>query len=233
MNQLPAITTWRTALFDAASNLLNSLALFIPNLLGAIILFLVGLLLARWLKTLIVKLLGGLNVSKLFKDTAVDKFLQKAELTTKVEQVLGQTVRFLTILIFFVASVNLLGLNTVTLVLNSILAYLPNVFAAVFIIALGVIIAGVVERLVKGALGTVDVHISRLLAKLSSYIIVIFTVLAALSQLKIASTFVTTLFTGFVAMMALGFGLAIGLGSKDLVKKLLEDWYKNFQKQIE
>lgn len=232
MDQLPAIATWRTALFDAASNLLNSLALFIPNLLGAIILFLVGLLLARWLKTLIVKLLGGLNVSKLFKDTAVDKFLQKAELSTKVEQVLGETVRFLTILIFFVASVNLLGLNTVTLVLNSILAYLPNVFAAVFIIALGVIIAGVVERLVKGALGTVDVHISRLLAKLSSYIIVIFTVLAALSQLKIATTFVTTLFTGFVAMLALGFGLAIGLGSKDLVKDLLEDWYKNFQKQI-
>ena len=232
MDQLPAIATWRTALFDAASNLLNSLALFIPNLLGAIILFLVGLLLARWLKTLIVKLLGGLNVSKLFKDTAVDKFLQKAEMSTKVEQVLGETVRFLTILIFFVASVNLLGLNTVTLVLNSILAYLPNVFAAVFIIALGVIIAGVVERLVKGALGTVDVHISRLLAKLSSYIIVIFTVLAALSQLKIATTFVTTLFTGFVAMLALGFGLAIGLGSKDLVKDLLEDWYKNFQKQI-
>ncbi len=232
MDQLPAIATWRVALFDAASNLLNSMALFIPNLLGAIILFLVGLLLARWLKALIVKLLGGLNISKLFKDTAVDKFLQKAELSTKVEQVLGETVRFLTILIFFVASVNLLGLNTVTLVLNNILAYLPNVFAAVFIIALGVIIAGVVERLVKGALGTVDVHISRLLAKLSSYIIVIFTVLAALSQLKIATTFVTTLFTGFVAMLALGFGLAIGLGSKDLVKDLLEDWYKNFQKQI-
>lgn len=232
MDQLPALATWRVALFDAASNLLNSMALFIPNLLGAIVLFLVGLLLARWLKTLIVKLLGGLNISKLFKDTAVDKFLKQAELSTKVEQVLGETVRFLTILIFFVASVNLLGLNTVTLVLNSILAYLPNVFAAVFIIALGVIIAGVVERLVKGALGTVDVHISRLLAKFSSYIIVVFTVLAALSQLKIATTFVTTLFTGFVAMLALGLGLAIGLGSKDLVKDLLEDWYKNFQKQI-
>lgn len=155
MTNLPAITSWQTALFDAAGNLLNSIALFLPNLFGAIILFLFGLLLARWLKTIVVKVLGGINISKLFKHTAVNKFLQKAELTTRVETVLGQIVRLLTILIFFVAAVNLLGLTTVTAVLNSILAYIPNVFAAVFIVALGVIIAGIVERLVKGALGTV------------------------------------------------------------------------------
>jgi hypothetical protein len=168
----------------------------------------------------------------LFKGTAFDKFLQKADLTAKVEVVVGELLGLLVVLVFFIASVNLLGLTTVTQVLNHILAYLPNVFAAVLVLVLGTIIAGLVEKLVKGSLGTVDIKFGRLAAKISSYIVMIFTVLAAMSQLNIAATFVNTLFTGFVAMLALGLGLSLGLGSKDLIGTLLEDWYKNFKKQV-
>ena len=60
----------------------------------------------------------------------------------------------------------------------------------------------------------------------------VFTILAAMSQLGIAATFVNTLFIGFVAMLAIGLGLSLGLGSKDLVKTILEDWYKDFKKQV-
>ncbi len=231
MNTISTLSTWQLALADAGSNFLTSIALFIPNLVGAIIVFLLGILLGGWFKSLIIKVLSALKLSNVFKDTAVEKFLTKAELTTKVEIVIGQAVRLLTILIFFVASVNLLGLTTVTTVLNSILAYIPNVLAAILILSLGVIIAGLVESLVKGSLGAVDIKTSRLLAKTSSYVIVVFSLLAALSQLSIAEQFVNILFTGFVAMLALGLGLSLGLGSKDLVNQILTDWYKNFQKE--
>lgn len=232
MNTVPTFYTWQTALLDATSNLLTSIALFIPNLLGAVILFFLGIVLSSWLKSLVVKILGGLNISKLFQNTTFDKFLKKADLTTKVEHVLGELIRLLTILIFFIASVNLLGLTTVTDVLNKILSYLPHVFAATLIVAIGTIIAGLVERLVKGSLGAVDVKTSRLLAKISGYIVITFTILAAMSQLGIAATFVNTLFIGFVAMLAIGFGLSLGLGSKDLVKQILEEWYKDFKRQV-
>lgn len=232
MQNFPTLSTWQDALLEAGTNLLTSLALFIPNLLGAIIVFFLGLLLGGWAKTIVVKLLSVLKLSKLFEGTGVSKFLTKAEVTAKVESVIGEAVRLLIVLIFFVASVNLLGLTTVTIVLNSILAYIPNVLAAILIITLGVLIAGVVEGLVKGSLGAIDIKTSRLLAKISSYVIVTFSVLAALSQLRIAQQFVNTLFTGFIAMLALGLGLSLGLGSKDLINQLLTDWYKNFKKDI-
>lgn len=231
MNQVPSFVAWQNAVVEATSNMLVSIALFLPNLVGAILLFILGYVLSNWLKKITTQIFAGLNLTQMFKNTSVQKFLKKAELSTKVENVLGETVKLLTLLIFFVASVNLLGLTTVTLILNNILAYIPNVFAAVLVLAIGTIIAGLVERLVKGSLGTVDVTTSRLLAKLSSYTIIIFTVLATLSQLRIAASFVNTLFTGFVAMLALGLGLSLGLGSKDLVKKLLEDWYQDFRDQ--
>jgi hypothetical protein len=232
MNTVPTVNTWQTALLDASSNLLTSIALFIPNLLGALILFFVGIVLSGWIKSLTVRLLSGLNLSKLFQGTTFSKFLEHADLTTKIEQVIGELLRLLVVLIFFIASINLLGLTTVTEVLNRILNYLPHVFAATLIIAIGTIIAGLVEKIVKGSLGTVDVKTSRLLAKISSYIVMVFTILAAMSQLGIAATFVNTLFIGFVAMLTIGLGLSLGLGSKDLVKTILEDWYKDFKKQV-
>ncbi len=232
MNTVPTVNTWQTALLDASSNLLTSIALFIPNLLGAFILFFVGIVLSGWIKSLTVRLLSGLNLSKLFQGTTFSKFLEHADLTTKIEQVIGELLRLLVVLIFFIASINLLGLTTVTEVLNRILNYLPHVFAATLIIAIGTIIAGLVEKIVKGSLGTVDVKTSRLLAKISSYIVMVFTILAAMSQLGIAATFVNTLFIGFVAMLTIGLGLSLGLGSKDLVKTILEDWYKDFKKQV-
>ena len=232
MNTVPTVNTWQSALLDASSNLLTSIALFIPNLLGALILFFVGIVLSGWIKSLTVRLLSGLNLSKLFQGTTFSKFLEHADLTTKIEQVIGELLRLLVVLIFFIASINLLGLTTVTEVLNRILNYLPHVFAATLIIAIGTIIAGLVEKIVKGSLGTVDVKTSRLLAKISSYIVMVFTILAAMSQLGIAATFVNTLFIGFVAMLTIGLGLSLGLGSKDLVKTILEDWYKDFKKQV-
>ncbi|MEK7063930.1 MAG: hypothetical protein AAB939_00420, partial [Patescibacteria group bacterium] len=136
------------------------------------------------------------------------------------------------ILIFAVAAINLLGLNTVTQVLNGLLSYIPNILAAVFILGAGVVLAGFLEKVVKGSLGSLDLKLSRLMAKATSYLIVVFATLAAISQLGIAKNFIDTLFVGFVGMLALALGLSLGLGSKDLVKSILEDWYRNFKKDL-
>ena len=133
---------------------------------------------------------------------------------------------------FFVASINLLGLNTVTQVLNGLLSYLPNIFASILILFAGVLLAGFLEKLVKGSLGGIDLKLSRLMGKFTSYLVVVFAALAAISQLGIAKSFVDTIFMGFIAMLTIALGLSLGLGSKDLVKSVLEDWYKEIKKEV-
>ncbi len=229
-NQLTFVTNWEQAVLSVGINLLNNLLAFLPNLLGAVIVFALGWIIAGWLKTLTIKLLAALKLSAMVSNTPISKFLTEAGLTTKVEQIVGQVIRILTLLVFFVAAVNLLGLSTVSMVLTSILNYIPNVIAAILILVLGTAVAGIVESVVKGSLGAVDIKMSRFLGKTSSYIVMVFTILAALSQLRIAEQFINTLFIGFVAMLALGFGLSIGLGSKDIVSQVLEEWYERFKK---
>ena len=226
------LTNVQNSLSSAAYTILISILSFIPTLLAAVVVFMVGLVLANWLKAIVIKLLNLLKLSEVLSKGGLKHFLDNAEITQKVEMVIGELVRYLTILIFFVASINLLGLNTVTQVLNGLLAYLPNIFAAVLIFGAGVVLAGFLEKLVKGSLGGIDIKLSRLMAKFTSYLVVVFTVLASISQLGIAKNLIDTVFIGFVTMLALALGLSLGLGSKDLVKTVLEDWYKRFKKDL-
>lgn len=221
------------ALVQAWEEVTTGLFDFLPNLLAAIAVFLIGWIVAGWCKTVTIKLLDIVRLSSLLKNTGIQQFLKKADLTEKVEVALGSVIKWLITLIFFIASVNILGLSTVSLVLESILKYVPNVISAALILTLGVLISGLVEKLIKGAIGSVDAKSGRLVGKIASYTIVIFSALAAISELQIAQTLINTIFTGFIAMLAIGLGLSIGLGSKDLVSRILTDWYDRFRKDID
>ena len=215
---------------SALSQVTTGIVTFIPTLLGALIIFLVGLLLAGWAKTLIVKLINITKLSEIISNPAIKEFLKNAQVNQKIEEVVGEIIRWLIIALFFTASMNALGLTTVTVFLNTIFGYLPNLAAAIFILLIGVVLAGILEKVVKGSLGSVDLSLSRFMGKVVSYAVMIISILAAVSQMGIAQSFIDVIFTGFVATITIALGLGFGLGSKDIIKSILEDWYKNFKK---
>lgn len=220
------------ALVGATSNIFSVIYNFLPNLLGAILVFLVGLILASWVKALTIRVLNSINLSKLSKNTDFEKFLKKAEVKSQIEEIVGNILKWVLILIFTVAAINILGLPTISTVLNNILAYIPNVVSAIFVLAIGVLLAGFIERLVKGAVAQIDARMGRLLGKIASYTMIVLASMAAFNELGIAKEFINILFIGFVAMLALGLGLAIGLGAKDVVSEILMQWYKRFRDEV-
>lgn len=221
---------FETSLAQAYTQVLTGLISFIPLILGALIVFLFGLFVANWVKSILVKIINLTKLSEVIANPAIKEFLKNAQVNQKIEDVIGETGRWLVIAIFFTTSINILGLVTVTNFLNSLFSYLPNLAAAIFILVIGVILAGIVEKLVKGSLGSIDISFSRLMGKISSYAVMIITSLAAISQMGIAQRFIELIFAGFIATLALALGLGLGLGSKDLIKSLLEGWYKNLKK---
>lgn len=219
------------AIVAAASGILSRFFGFIPVLIGALVVFLFGLVLGKWTKVLIVKVLSALKLDQVLRKAGLDSYLKKAEIRGRLEVFFGELVRWLIVLVFSVAAVNLLGLTTVSAVLNSLLAYIPNIISAVLVLTIGVLLAGLVESLIKGAVSQLDVRASRLLAKIASYLVVIVAALAAVNELGIAQSLINTLFIGVVATLSLGIGLAIGLGARDLVSKMLMDWYQAGKKK--
>jgi len=207
------------------SQSVSDIALFLPRLAAAIVIFLLGIALAGTLKKLIVKLLDKVRFSAALKNTPVEHFVQNAELGQRVEDVLGSILYWLVMLVVAQTSVSVMGLTSLSVLLERILGYLPHVFSAVLVLFIGVLISGLVESLVKGTLKSLDAKSARALGKVASYSVVTIVVLIALSELGIAQEFIFILFVGFVSTLSLGFGLALGLGGKDLVGKLLKSWH--------
>jgi len=223
---------WQGAVSSVAGNALGSTFAFLPNLFGALLAFILGIVLGNWSQKAVVKSLELIRFENLTRDTKLKEFLKKADINAKIETLLGSAVKWIIMLIFFVAATNILGLSTVSSLLGGVLAYVPNVLSAVIVLAIGVLLGGFVEKVVKGALASVDLKTSRLMGKIASYTVVTVATLAALSELKIAEGFINVLFIGFVAMLALGFGLAIGLGAKDTVAKVLGSWHAELSKEL-
>lgn len=226
------IIAWQNALYSVWMNTLGSVFSLLPNLLGAVLVATLGIVIANWVKQFVLKSLQMMRFETLIKDSKFKAFLVKAEVTDKVEEVIASVLKWLIVLTFFIAATNILGLTTVSNVLGGVLSYVPNIISAVIVMAIGVLLAGIVEGVVKGALASVDLKTSRLMGKVASYTVVTITTLAAFSELKIASEFINILFVGFVSMLALGFGLAIGLGAKDVVGEALSDWYKELKRDL-
>lgn len=223
------VYSFENSLSFAFNQVVVGIISYIPSLLGALVLFLLGLILAGWLKSLTVKLLNLTKLGGLIKNATINEFLKNAQITGKIEVIIGEIVRWLTIILFFIASINVLGLTSVSEFLNNIILGIPTLVAAVIILVVGVIIAGFLEKMVKGSLGSSDPAFSRLIGKIVSYATMTLFILAAISQLGIARFFIETTFTGFIAAIALGIGISLGLGSKDLVKTLLDRWYSNLK----
>lgn len=214
----------------ALNQILVGVISYIPNILGALLLFILGLIVAGWLKTLTTKLIDVTKLGSLFNSPAFTEFSKNAQISQKIEVTIGEIVRWIVIAIFFMASVNILGLTAVSLFINGIIFAIPTVLAAIIILIVGVVISGFLEKMVKGSLGSVDPSMSRLIGKVVSYSTMTFFILAAISQLGIARFFIETAYTGLIATLALSLGIGFGLGSKDLIKKLLESWYEKLQK---
>ncbi len=225
--------TWYSYFSFITTQSLAQISLFMPRLLGALLVLLIGAALARIIKGLITKLLETLRLSALLRDTPVQHFLNNAELGHKLEDVIGSIFYWLAMLVVITTSVNILGLEPLSDVLAKILNYLPNVISAVLVLFFGILVAGVVESLVKGAIKSIDGRSSRVLGKVSSYLVVTIAILAAISELGIASEFIMILFVGFVSMLSLGLGLALGLGGQDMVRKMLNTWYDKTLKEVQ
>lgn len=204
----------------------TSLGLLLPRIVGALTALVVGVVLAKLIRGLVQRVLRAITFSRFVSKTPLQLAFQNDNLGEKIEDSIANTFYWLSVLVVVYIMVAILGLGSVTVVLEKILGYIPSVISAMFIILFGVLVAGWVESLVKGAVRAIDQRTSRLAGKVASYFVVSLAAITALSELGIAADFLKIIFVGFVSMISLGFGLALGLGGKTVVEKVLMTWYE-------
>jgi hypothetical protein len=195
--------------------------MFLPNLLLAIIVFLLGLLVANLLSSLIVRVVKMLRIDELLAKLEVKEVFARAGLTLDVAAVLGWIIKWFIIVVALIAAADALGWSQITVFLSQVVGYIPNVIIAVIILLVGILLANFVNGVIRSAVAAAAMQSGDFLAGVAKWAIIVFSLMAALVQLGIAQSLIQVLFTGFVAMLAIAGGLAFGLGGRDHAARVL------------
>jgi hypothetical protein len=220
------IQDWSTITIVALQNTWQSFLLFLPKLLGSIIIFVIGWFFASGVGRLIAEVLKRLKFNQIFERTGWRDALEKAELKVNPSEFVGGICKWILVIVFLLASVEILGFIQFADFLTKVINWLPNLIVAIAIFVVAVILTDILEKVIKAGVKKIDIGYVGLLGTAVRFAIYTFAALAILSQLGVTPTIINTIVKGFVGMIALAFGLAFGLGGKDTASSLISDLRK-------
>lgn len=214
---------------------LQQLVSFIANLILAIIVFIIGYLISIGIGRLIAELLKSVQFNKLFEKEGWRKALQRANIEVNPSEFIGAIFKWVFVVVSLLIAVDVLRLTAFAGFLTQVLDYLPNVVVAVLVFVVAIVISDIVEKVVRATVERLKVGYGYIVSSIVKWAIWVFTFFLILDQLLPQSLLIKTLYTsivyGIVGALALGLGLAIGLGGKDTVAKIISDMYRKIEEK--
>lgn len=219
------IQNWSDVLAASFQNLWIGVIGFVPNLVISLVIFLVGWAVGSILGSWVAQVIKSLKFDTFLESVGINEVVEKAGFSLDGGKFVGWLVKWFVIVAFLLAALDAVGLTTVNSFLQSVvLGYIPNVIVAALMLIIAAPIAETLKKVVTGSARAADItpSASATLGTITRWAVWVFAFIAALLQLGIAREFLLTIFTGFVAMIALAGGLAFGLGGRDAAAKYIE-----------
>ncbi|MGA2093089.1 MAG: hypothetical protein ABSH16_06745 [Sedimentisphaerales bacterium] len=217
---------WNELIADPVRQMLTKILDYLPILLGALIILIVGWIVAKAIRRVVDWLLKAVRFDAMADKTGISEVLRKGDLRITASQVVSGLVYWLIIIMVLVMTVEALGLPRASDVLASLFAYVPKVIAALLVLVVAMFLASFVSGIVRTAAGNANLPRPELIAGISQWAIIIFAVTIAMEELGIAPLLVGTAFNIILGGVVLALALAFGLGGKDAAARYLEELKK-------
>ncbi len=224
------IANWADLLLVSLKSVWLQLLSFLPNLAGAVVMLVLGLLVAVVVERLVERLVHHAKLDMLLQKLKVNEYLHQANLQLNSGDFLGKVAYWLVLLSFVLTASDILGFDALSVFISDVLFYIPNIVVAFLIMIATLIVAKFMRGLVTASVLGVKLSSGKFLGLVAWWTVFVFGALTALSQLGVATTIVNGVVVSFLIMLSLAGGLAFGLGGKDeasrLLSRLREDWGK-------
>ena len=218
-----AVIEWKNLIVEPVSQMLTKIMAYLPVLLGALVILIVGWLVAKAIKRIVDWLLKLIRFDTLADKAGISEILKKGNLEISAGEVISSLVYWLIIIMVLVMAVDALGLPKASDILVSLFAYVPKVIAALLVLVVAMFLASFVSGIVRTAAGNANLPKPQVFAGISRWAIIIFAITIALEQLGIAPLLVTATFNIILGGICLALALAFGLGGKDAAARYLEE----------
>jgi hypothetical protein len=155
----------------------------------------------------------------------VAEMLRNAGLAKVPSEIVSRLIFWILMLTFLLSAVETLGLEAVTATIDRLIAYLPNVIAAAFIVVVGLLLARFIQNLVSSGAATANLVYARQLGSAASGTVVVMVGILTAQQLGVDMQLLMTVITALISAAALAMGLAFALGSREVVGAILASHY--------
>lgn len=217
------VQNWSTITLNALLGTWESFLMFLPKLVGSLVVFIIGWFISAGLGKLISEILKRVQFDKIFERAGWREAFQKAEVKVRPSEFVGAICKWILIIVFLLAAVEILGFVQFASFISDVIAWLPNLIVAVIIFVAAVILADIVEKLITASVKKMDIGYAGFLGSGARFAIYVFAILAMLLQLGITPTIIDTLIKGFVGTLSIALGLAFGLGGQDAAARFIEE----------
>lgn len=214
---------WDIVIMDSVREMLPRIGLFTLRLLGVLLFLLIGWGIAKLIETGIVRLLKLVRLDTLSEKVGAANFLAKGGIEYTLSELLGVLAYWIIMLIIIITALNILQWTVAAELLNRVVAFIPNIIVAIFILVLGMSVATALAGVVRTTASNAGVEQSRLLGQLTQTVVVIFAIAIALEQLNVGKIIVASAVQITLAAVGLGLALAFGLGCKDIAAKYMSE----------
>ena len=211
---------------DSVAAFLEGVGDFLPNILAAILILIIGWLIARVFRGAVRRGLQLIKFPTIAEKAGIDGFLQTGGVKQSSTDLVAVLVYWLVMLMVLLTTVNALRLEVASQLLNEILLYIPNIIVAVIVLVVGLYAANFVAGLVRTAAANAGIAEAEVVAVLARYALIIFTFAIALNQLRIGEDIVANGFLILFGAACLAGALAVGLGSREVVARYMEDRFR-------
>lgn len=195
---------------------------FFLNFLAAVVIFVIGWIIAKIIKSLVIKVLKTLRVDSIAEQAKITDFLSKGGISNSLSDIFGIVIYWIILLGVLISSLNILSLTGVSSLLDKIVGYLPNVIGALIILILGTFLSAFVASVVRATAVNVGLNQANLLSKTAQGVIIAFTIIITLEELRIGAVLASAM-NIVLATLGLGIALAFGLGCKDIAARFVSD----------
>lgn len=225
------MSSWQVVLLEPARTVLVQIGQFLINVLLVLIILIIGWLISKLIKTVVTRVLRASRVDALSEWIELDDILAKGGISYSLSELLGVVCYWLSILVTFVVAINAIGLTIAADLLNTVILYIPNIIAAVFILVLGMFVSTLLKNIVRTAAINAGITQVNLLSKIIEVIVIVLAVAIALEQLKIGAEIIKLTVTVVLGSLGLAIALAFGLGCKEIAGRSIADLIEKIKKK--
>lgn len=215
---------------DPVKAMLIKIWSYIPTILGAIVILIVGWIVAKFVEAIVVRALKAARLDVVSDKAGIANMLAQGDIKWTLSELIGVIIYWIVMLSVLAAALNALNLTVAGDLLSRLVAYIPNIIVAIFVLVLGSFLASFVAGIVRTATSNAGLGNAKLLAKITQTVLIVFAVIIAVEQLNIATAFIAFAVNIILASIGLGAALAFGLGCKDIAAKAMSDLLNKVRK---